>query len=154
MKEVDINELIAGVTHTFTLKVEKNGGKIITHLNAKDPIISVDDMHFTNVIFNLLDNAVKYKRPDASLELTIETWNEPGLLCISIKDNGIGINKEDLKRIFDKFYRVHTGNLHDVKGFGLGLAYVHKMVNDHKGTIVAESEPGIGTTFIIKLKNK
>lgn len=152
MKEVDINELIAGVTHTFALKVEKNGGKIITHLNATEPIICVDDMHFTNVIFNLMDNAVKYRRKDTDLELNVETWNEPDLLCIAIKDNGIGIKKEDLKRIFEKFYRVHTGNLHDVKGFGLGLAYVHKIVKDHKGTIVAESEPGIGTRFIIKLK--
>ncbi len=152
MKEVDMNELIAGVSHTFALKVEKNGGKIITNLNAEDPVVCVDDMHFTNVIFNLMDNAVKYRRKDADLELNVETWNEPGLLCISIKDNGIGIKKEDLKRIFEKFYRVHTGNLHDVKGFGLGLAYVHKIVKDHKGTIVAESEPGIGTKFIIKLK--
>jgi signal transduction histidine kinase len=152
MKEVDINELIAGVTHTFALKVEKNGGKIITNLNATDPIICVDDMHFTNVIFNLMDNAVKYKRKDTDLELNVDTWNEPGLLCIAIKDNGIGIKKEDLKRIFEKFYRVHTGNLHDVKGFGLGLAYVHKIVKDHKGTIVAESELGIGTRFIIKLR--
>ena len=152
MKEVDINELIAGVTHTFALKVEKNGGKIITNLNATDPIICVDDMHFTNVIFNLMDNAVKYRRKDTDLELNVDTWNEPGLLCIAIKDNGIGIKKEDLKRIFEKFYRVHTGNLHDVKGFGLGLAYVHKIVKDHKGNIIAESEPGIGTRFIIKLK--
>ena len=154
MKEVDINELIAGVCHTFTLKVEKNHGKIITKLQATDSITCVDDMHFTNVIFNLMDNAVKYKRPDADLELVVETWNEPGLLCISVKDNGIGIKKEDLKRIFDKFYRVHTGNVHDVKGFGLGLAYVHKIVKDHKGTIVAESEYGIGTKFIIKLKSE
>jgi len=134
------------------LKVEKNGGKIITNLKATEPVICVDDMHFTNVIFNLMDNAVKYRRKDADLELNVETWNEPGLLCISIKDNGIGIKKEDLKRIFEKFYRVHTGNLHDVKGFGLGLAYVYKIVKDHKGTIVAESELGIGTKFIIKLK--
>ena len=154
MKEVDINELIAGVCHTFTLKVEKNHGKIITKLQATDSMTCVDDMHFTNVIFNLMDNAVKYKRPDADLELVVETWNEPGLLCISVKDNGIGIKKEDLKRIFDKFYRVHTGNVHDVKGFGLGLAYVHKIVKDHKGTIVAESEYGIGTKFIIKLKSE
>ena len=152
MKEVDINELIASVTHTFALKVERNGGKIITNLKATDPVICVDDMHFTNVIFNLMDNAVKYRRKDTDLELNVDTWNEPGLLCISIKDNGIGIKKEDLKRIFEKFYRVHTGNLHDVKGFGLGLAYVHKIVKDHKGTIVAESEPDIGTKFIIKLK--
>ena len=154
MKEVDINELIASVTHTFALKVEKNGGKIITNLNATAPVICVDDMHFTNVIFNLMDNAVKYRRRDTDLELNVETWNEPGQLCISIKDNGIGIKKEDLKRIFEKFYRVHTGNLHDVKGFGLGLAYVYKIVKDHKGTITAESELGIGTKFIIKLKSE
>lgn len=154
MKEVDMNELIASVVHTFALKVEKNGGKIITHLNAEEPAICVDDMHFTNVIFNLMDNAVKYKRSDTELELSVETWNEPGLLCISIQDNGIGIKKEDLKRIFEKFYRVHTGNIHDVKGFGLGLAYVHKIVKDHHGTIHAESELGIGTKFIIKLKNE
>lgn len=152
MREVDINELIAGVTHTFALKVEKNGGKIITNLNAQSPLIYVDEMHFTNVIFNLMDNAVKYKRQDINLELSVETWDEPGMLCISIKDNGIGVKKEDLKRIFDKFYRVHTGNLHDVKGFGLGLAYVRKIVKDHKGTITAESEFGIGTKFIIKLR--
>lgn len=154
MKDTDINELIAGVTHTFALKVERNGGKIITKLNATNPVICVDDMHFTNVIFNLMDNAVKYRRRDADLELTIETWNEGEHLCISIADNGIGIKKEDLKRIFERFYRVHTGNLHDVKGFGLGLAYVQKIVKAHKGTIVAESEPGIGTKFIIKLKNQ
>lgn len=153
MKEVDINELIAGITHTFALKVEKSGGKIITKLNAKSPVTCVDEMHFTNVIFNLMDNAVKYRRHDINLELVVETWNEPGHLCISIQDNGIGIKKEDLKRIFEKFYRVHTGNLHDVKGFGLGLAYVHKIVKDHKGTITAESDFGIGTRFIIKLND-
>ena len=151
MLEVDANELIAGVTHTFALKVEKNGGKIITHFEAEDPIIYADEMHFTNVIFNLMDNAVKYKRSDVQLELNVRTWNQDNKLCISIQDNGIGIKKEDLKKIFEKFYRVHTGNLHDVKGFGLGLAYVHKIITDHKGTISAESEPGIGTIFIIKL---
>ncbi|MBR6196446.1 MAG: HAMP domain-containing histidine kinase [Bacteroidaceae bacterium] len=149
-REVDINELIAGVVHTFALKVEKHGGKIITDLKAEDPIISVDDMHFTNVIFNLMDNAVKYKS-DAQLELKVCTWNENGNLFISIQDNGIGIKKENLKKIFEKFYRVHTGNVHDVKGFGLGLAYVKKIINDHNGSIYAESELGIGTKFIIKM---
>lgn len=152
MSEVNINELIAGVVHTFTLKVEKHGGKIVSNLQAESPVICVDEMHFTNVVFNLMDNAVKYRRNDVDLELNVQTWNEPGFLCISIQDNGIGIKKEDLKRIFEKFYRVHTGNVHDVKGFGLGLAYVHKIVKDHRGTITAESELGIGTKFIIKMR--
>jgi two-component system phosphate regulon sensor histidine kinase PhoR len=98
-----------------------------------------------------MDNAVKYKRDDEALRLTIHTWNEQDKLCLSIQDNGIGIKKEDLKKIFDKFYRVHTGNLHDVKGFGLGLAYVKKIVQDLKGSIRAESEVGVGTKFIIAL---
>lgn len=151
MEEIDANELIASVIHTFTLKVEKNGGKIIPNFEADNPFICADEMHFTNVIFNLMDNAVKYKRNDVQLELNVSTWNEDGKYCISIKDNGIGIRKEDVKKIFEKFYRVHTGNRHDVKGFGLGLAYVKKIITDHKGTIYAESELGIGTTFIIKL---
>jgi two-component system phosphate regulon sensor histidine kinase PhoR len=151
LREVDANELIAGVIHTFTLKVEKNGGKIISDLRASNPDIYVDDMHFTNVIFNLMDNAVKYRRQDTQLELKVSTRNENDKLIITIQDNGIGIKKDDIKRIFDKFYRVHTGNLHDVKGFGLGLAYVKKIITEHKGTITAESELGIGTKFIIKM---
>ena len=90
-------------------------------------------------------------RSDVDLKLLVKTWNEAGKLMISIQDNGIGIKKENLKKIFDKFYRVHTGNLHDVKGFGLGLAYVKKIVTDHKGTIRAESELNAGTKFIIAL---
>ncbi len=151
MKEVNANELINGVINTFTLKVEKHNGRIISNLEAEDPLIFVDEMHFTNVIFNLMDNAVKYKRNEEELLLDIRTWNEAGKLYISIQDNGIGIKKEDLKKIFEKFYRVHTGNLHDVKGFGLGLAYVKKIVQDFKGTIRAESEAGVGTKFIIVL---
>jgi two-component system phosphate regulon sensor histidine kinase PhoR len=94
---------------------------------------------------------VKYKKTDGELQLDVCTWNESGKLYISIQDNGIGIKKENLKKIFDKFYRVHTGNLHDVKGFGLGLAYVKKIIQDHKGTIRAESELNVGTKFIIVL---
>ena len=151
MKEVDANELINGVINTFRLKVEKYNGTLDAELNAEDPIVYVDEMHFTNVIFNLLDNAVKYKKPEGDLKLKVRTWNESGKLHISIEDNGIGIKKENLKKIFDKFYRVHTGNLHDVKGFGLGLAYVKKIITDHKGTIRAESELNVGTRFIILL---
>ena len=108
-------------------------------------------MHFTNVIFNLMDNAVKYKNPEKDLKLTVRTWNESDKLIIVIQDNGIGIKKDDVKKVFDKFYRVHTGNLHDVKGFGLGLAYVKKIVEEHHGTIRAESELNVGTKFIIAL---
>lgn len=151
VKEVDACESIAGIIHTFALKVERGGGKIITDIRAENPFILVDEMHFTNVIFNLMDNAVKYCRQDAPLELKISVWNEQKNLVIAIKDNGIGIKKEDLKKIFDKFYRVHTGNLHDVKGFGLGLAYVKKIVKAFNGIIYAESEPDLGTTFLIKL---
>ncbi len=151
MKEVDANELINGVINIFRLKVEKYNGTLDAELNAEDPIVYVDEMHFTNVIFNLLDNAVKYKKPEGDLKLKVRTWNESGKLHISIEDNGIGIKKENLKKIFDKFYRVHTGNLHDVKGFGLGLAYVKKIITDHKGTIRAESELNVGTRFIIEL---
>ena len=151
MKELDMNELIAGVVNTFALKVERYNGKIETELEATDPFVEADEMHITNVIFNLMDNAVKYKRPDEDLKLVVRTWNEPGKVMISVQDNGIGIKKENLKKIFDKFYRVHTGNLHDVKGFGLGLAYVKKIITDHKGTIRAESELNVGTKFIIAL---
>lgn len=151
LKEIDIDELIYGVVNTFKLKVENIGGTIDTSFETEDPFAMADDMHFTNVIFNLMDNAVKYKRADVPLHLEVRTWNEPGKLLISISDNGIGIKKDDLKKIFDKFYRVHTGNRHDVKGFGLGLAYVKQVITNHKGTIKAESELGNGTKFIIML---
>ena len=151
MRELDADELITGVVNTFALKVEKNGGTIITHLEAQDAMIYADEMHITNVVFNLMDNAVKYKRDDEALRLTIHTWNEANKFYLSIQDNGIGIKKENLKRIFDRFYRVHTGNRHDFKGFGLGLAYVKKVIQDHHGNIRAESELGVGTKFIIVL---
>ena len=150
-KDVDANELIKGVVHTFALKVERYNGKIDTELEAAEAHVFVDEMHITNVIFNLMDNAVKYKRPDVDLHLMVRTWNESGKLMISVQDNGIGIKKENLKKIFEKFYRVHTGNLHDVKGFGLVLDYVKKIIMDHKGTIRAESELNVGTKFIIAL---
>ena len=152
MQDADANVIISNVVNTFRLKVEKYGGKITTAFDADDAIVNVDEMHFTNVIFNLLDNAFKYRKEDAPLELSVSTRNLPqDRLEIVVADNGIGIRKEDLKKIFEKFYRVSTGNRHDVKGFGLGLAYVHKMVNLMGGEIKVESEPGKGTRFIIVL---
>lgn len=150
-KELNLNELVENVANTFTLRVEHTGGHINTELSATEPMIYVDEMHFTNVIFNLLDNAVKYRNPDRGVELYIRTWSDKERLYLSVKDNGLGMKKEDLKKIFEKFYRVHTGNVHDVKGFGLGLAYVKKIVKLHKGEIHVESEKGKGTKFIITL---
>ncbi len=149
---LDANTVIQSVVHTFKIKVEKFGGTITTNLNAQNALVRVDEMHFTNVIFNLLDNAVKYMREDTAPMLVISTADiDASKLEIRIRDNGIGIKKDDLKRIFDKFYRVSTGNRHDVKGFGLGLAYVKKMVILFKGNIQVESEIGKGSTFIIHL---
>ena len=150
-REIDINEMVEGIGNSFTLRVEHTGGNVYTDIEAVDSKIYVDEMHFQNVIFNLLDNAVKYKKPDLPLNVYLKTWNEGKKVCISIKDTGLGIKKDNLKKIFDKFYRVHTGNVHDVKGFGLGLAYVKKMVDLHDGEIYVDSEYGNGTTFTIKL---
>ena len=152
LQEIDANKAIANIVSTFKLKVESYGGKIVSDLAAGDSIVEVDEMHFTNVIFNLLDNAVKYRKEDDPLQLKVTTADISGnRLEIRISDNGIGIRSDDLKKIFEKFYRVSTGNRHDVKGFGLGLAYVHKMVTELKGDIRVESEFGLGTTFIIIL---
>ena len=150
-RDLELNELVEGVINTFTLKVEASGGKIDSSLAATSSKVYVDEMHLTNVVFNLMDNAVKYKKEDVDIHLNVRTWNDSTHVYLSIADNGIGIKKENLKKIFEKFYRVHTGNRHDVKGFGLGLAYVKQIVDLHKGTIHAESEIGKGTKFIIKL---
>ena len=150
-KELDLNELVENVAATFTLRVEHTGGKIMTDIGAVESKIYVDETHFTNVIFNLFDNAIKYRKPDQPVNLIISTWNDEHHLFFAIKDDGIGIKKDNLKKIFDKFYRVHTGNVHDVKGFGLGLAYVKRIVDLHKGDIKVESEYGKGTIFTIQL---
>lgn len=148
----DANEVIGNVINTFRIKVEKFGGSIESNLYEGDSEIYADEMQFTNVISNLLDNAVKYRREEEIPVLEVDTRQVGGkTLVITIKDNGIGIKKENLKRIFDKFYRVPTGNRHDVKGFGLGLAYVKKMVGLFDGEISVDSEYGEWTRFEIRL---
>ena len=149
-KEVDVNDILETIVSTFKLKVENFDGRIEKNLSAARANITADEMHLTNVFYNLLDNAVKY-RGERDLVLNVRTWNEKDHLMISIKDNGIGIKKENLKKIFERFYRVPTGNVHNVKGFGLGLAYVLKIIENHNGTIRAESEVNLGTKFIISL---
>ena len=150
-KELDLNELLEQIASTFSLRVEHTGGKIYTEIEAVDSAIYVDEVHFQNAITNLMDNAVKYRKPDEPLDLYLRTWNEKDRLCFSIRDTGLGIKKENVRKIFDKFYRVHTGNVHDVKGFGLGLAYVKRIIDLHEGEIKCESELGKGTTFTISL---
>ncbi|RRD79852.1 sensor histidine kinase [Alloprevotella sp. OH1205_COT-284] len=150
-QEADANGIVEEVVSTFRLKVESTGGSIDSYIEAEDPIILADPMHFTNLIYNLLENALKYRKPEVEVKLLVSTFNESGKLKITIKDNGIGIRKEDLKRIFDRFYRVPTGNVHNVKGVGIGLAYVSSVVRAHNGTIHVDSEYGIGTTFTITI---
>lgn len=141
--EVKANSVIQNVANTFKLRLEKNGGSLICNLNASNDVIYVDEMQFNNIINNLLENAFKYKKEDEAPILTITTKDiSKNRLEILVRDNGIGIRKEDLKHIFERFYRVSTGNRHDVKGFGLGLAYVKKMISMFNGEVSADSEYG------------
>ncbi len=148
-KSLDFHELLVEVKDTFDFNQLANGGKILIENNASVFTIQADPIHITNVVYNLLDNAVKYCTTKPFISIT--TKNERNYLVIEIKDNGIGIRKEDLKMIFDKFYRVSTGNIHDIKGFGLGLFYVKLIINEHNGSIDVRSKVGEGSTFIIKL---
>lgn len=149
--ELDANGLVESVVNTFSLRIKQLGGEVKTRIEAFDPFVYGDEMHLTNVIFNLMDNAVKYRRTDVDLELEIHTQNVGDNLQITVQDNGIGIQKNDLAHIFERFYRVHTGNQHNVKGFGLGLAYVHTIIELHHGKIKVESDYGQGTRFVILL---
>ena len=146
-KEVDLHEIIENVVKSFYLQVENQNGKIEKNLNADYSKVKIDEVHFTNVIYNLLDNAIKYS--NGKPEIKVETRNINHSLLIAVEDNGMGIKKKDQKKIFDQFYRVPTGNLHDVKGFGLGLNYVKRMVEEHNGSIKLHSEYKKGSRFEI-----
>jgi two-component system phosphate regulon sensor histidine kinase PhoR len=148
-KLLDFHELLVEVKDNFDFNQLANGGKILIENNASVFTIHADPIHITNVVYNLLDNAVKYCSTKPLISIT--TKNELNYLVIEIKDNGIGIRKEDLKMIFDKFYRVSTGNIHDIKGFGLGLFYVKLIINEHNGYIDVKSKVGEGSAFTIKL---
>jgi len=144
-EKLSLHELILDAKESFDINQTDAGGKIILELHATDDVLTVDPVHVTNVIYNLLDNAVKYC--EETPEITIRTANSDNGLQLSIQDNGIGMRREDHKMIFDKFYRVPTGNLHNVKGFGLGLYYVKLIVEEHGGKIQLKSAPGKGSTF-------
>jgi signal transduction histidine kinase len=148
-EEVNIHSIIYNAVEFIALQVEKKGGHITNQLNAANPIIKGDSVHLSNVIFNLLDNANKYTTLNP--EIIVQSYNFKSGIIVKVSDNGIGMTKETQKKIFDKFYRVGTGNLHDIKGFGLGLSYVKAIVENHHGWIKVESIPGNGSTFEIFL---
>lgn len=147
LSNINLHDVIAQAVENAALQLEKKDGKVSVELNASKPVIQGDQTHITNVIHNLLDNANKYSPNNP--EISVHTRNINNGVEVIVKDNGIGMTKEEKKHIFDKFYRVHTGNLHDVKGFGLGLSYVKAMVNAHNGQINVKSEPGKGSSFIL-----
>jgi two-component system phosphate regulon sensor histidine kinase PhoR len=145
--EIDINKLLEGIVANFEIRLSTENGTLIKDLSAENPYINGDEVHITNVIFNLLDNAMKYSKGEPQIELLTE--NKNGFVVVHVKDYGIGIPKEHQNQIFERFYRVPTGNLHNVKGFGLGLSYVKRIVEVHNGKIKLESTVGKGTRFRI-----
>jgi len=148
IQKLDAHQVVSKVADNILLQIQEKNGTLGLQLNATNPVIEADEVHFSNIIFNLLDNAMKYSKDAPHIEVqTLNTGN--GMLSIKVKDNGIGMDKETQARIFEKFYRAHTGNIHNVKGFGLGLSYVKAIVDAHNGKIKVESTPGKGSTFTL-----
>lgn len=146
---VDVHDIVQDAVTHIELIVQDRGGYVKAHLNAERVEVLANEMHFTNVIVNILDNAVKYS-PEAP-KIDVFTEVAKNFIIIKIQDQGAGMSKAVLKKVFEKFYREHTGDIHNVKGHGLGLAYVKRIVDDHQGEVYAESEKGKGSTFYIKL---
>jgi two-component system phosphate regulon sensor histidine kinase PhoR len=147
LDEVNLHEVIRQAVDNFSLQVERREGILETDFRAERPVIVGDGTHIASIIYNLLDNANKYS-PD-NPHIIVRTRNVPLGVEITVQDHGVGISKDARKHIFDKFYRVHTGNIHDVKGFGLGLSYVKAIMTAHKGLVDVKSEPGKGSSFIL-----
>ncbi|NVJ86525.1 MAG: HAMP domain-containing histidine kinase [Algoriphagus sp.] len=152
LEEIDLSELLVDVVDHFSLQIENREGELVFENELRHPIIQADRFHISHIFNNLLDNANKYS-PDKP-SITIRAWEDADQILISIQDQGIGLSKDAQRKIFDKFYRVPTGNLHDVKGFGLGLSYVKTMLEAHKGGISVKSELGKGSTFTINLPKR
>jgi two-component system phosphate regulon sensor histidine kinase PhoR len=150
-KPLHIHPLIQDVADNFVLRMQEKQGALELHLDADNDLIEADEVHISNLINNLMDNAVKYSKENVPPKLIVSTTSNTKKLFIKIEDNGIGMNRETVKRIFEKFYRAHTGNVHNVKGFGLGLSYVEDIVEAHGGTIKAESVLGKGSCFTIEM---
>lgn len=154
LRPMHAHQVIKDVVENFTLQLEEKNGKAELLLNAENDYIDADEVHFSNLINNLIDNAVKYAKDDQPPMIKITTESTLRSIVIVIEDNGIGMNKETVKRVFEKFYRAHTGNIHNVKGFGLGLSYVKTMVEAHGGEIKVDSVLGKGSTFTLEFPLK
>jgi len=148
LQPTDVHNVIQSTADNLQLQLATKNGVVDLQLDAINPIIMADDVHFSNLIFNLMDNAIKYSNDQ--LEIRIQTYNTRKSLFIVIADNGIGMSRDTISRIFEKFYRAHTGNVHNVKGFGLGLTYVKAIVDAHKGKIKVESVVGKGSKFTLE----
>jgi two-component system phosphate regulon sensor histidine kinase PhoR len=152
LQPIHVHSIIRDVLDSFQLQLEERKGKADLQLNAKNDLVEADEVHFTNLIANLVDNAMKYSKDQIIIKITTHSTNRN--LVIRIEDNGIGMNKETQRRIFERFYRAHTGNIHNVKGFGLGLSYVKTIVDAHHGKIKVESVIGKGTIFTLEFPLK
>jgi two-component system phosphate regulon sensor histidine kinase PhoR len=154
LKPTHVHDVIKDIADNFTLQLNDKNGKVEMDLEATNDLIEADEVHFPNLINNLIDNSVKYAKEDVPPEIKISTAANGKNMTIRLEDNGIGMAKETVKRIFEKFYRAHTGNVHNVKGFGLGLSYVKTMVDAHGGNIKVDSMPGKGSIFTLELPLK
>lgn len=148
-KELQVNTILERVLAKYELVLKEKEGHVAIHLGAKNDKVLADEQHFSNMLSNLIDNAIKYSKDRP--EITITTYNQSRNLCIKVEDKGIGMSRETVKRIFEKFFRAHTGNIHNVKGFGLGMSYVKTIIDQHKGKIRVDSTLGKGSTFVVEL---
>ncbi|MGC4037308.1 MAG: HAMP domain-containing sensor histidine kinase [Chitinophagaceae bacterium] len=154
LRPIHVHEVIENVVDNFTLQLEDKKGKAELLLNATNDLIDADEVHLSNLVNNLIDNSVKYSKDNVPPDIRITTSSDDKKIMIRLEDNGIGMSKETVKRIFEKFYRAHTGNIHNVKGFGLGLSYVKTMVEAHGGEIKVDSMLGKGSVFNIEIPLK
>ncbi|MEK7200424.1 MAG: HAMP domain-containing sensor histidine kinase, partial [Bacteroidota bacterium] len=149
MIPLHVHEIIQATLANYRLQLHDKGGKVQLLLNAKNDLVNADEVHFANLLSNLVDNAIKYSNDH--IRIIISTHSTQKHLLVRVEDNGIGMSKETVRRIFEKFYRAHTGNLHNVKGFGLGMSYVKTVIDAHKGKIKIESTLGKGSIFTLEL---
>ncbi len=149
IKKLNVHEIIEQIMDNYTLQLDDKNGKIELQLNAKNDLIEADEVHFTNLISNLVDNAIKYSNDNVLIKITTHSTSK--FFVMGVQDNGIGMSKESVKRVFEKFYRAHTGNVHNVKGFGLGMSYVKTVLDAHKSRIKVDSSLGKGTMFTVEV---